>query len=272
MSIKNNITSLQSLLEQVNALPEAENLDEELTTQSTLLSEQDAKIAELADILAGKAAGSGNGYEEVDALITMTLSECTNSRVSSIGNFGFFYANNLTTVNFPNCTNIGTSAFAQCSKLNSVSFPKCTTIGSNAFTYCFSLISASFPVCTNINTWAFYSCKSLTYANFPNCTTIGSCAFSICSNLTSVNFPKCTTIGSSAFRNCCNLSQFYLTGSSVCKLSNSNAFSSTPYAGYSASFSGTPYIYVPQSLLTSYQTATNWTYFSSYFSAVEGGT
>lgn len=54
-----------------------------------------------------------------------------------------------------------------------------------------------------------------------------------------------------------------------CTLSNSNAFSSTPYAGYSASFSGMPCIYVPSFLLSSYQTATNWAYFSSYFSAVD---
>jgi hypothetical protein len=52
--------------------------------------------------------------------------------------------------------------------------------------------------------------------------------------------------------------------SSVCTLNNSNAFTSTPYAGYSASFSGTPYIYVPTSLVDAYKSATNWTYFSSY--------
>ena len=51
---------------------------------------------------------------------------------------------------------------------------------------------------------------------------------------------------------------------------NSNAFNNTPYAGYSNHFSGTPYIYVPASLVDTYKTATNWTYFSSYFSAVEG--
>lgn len=39
MSIKNNTTSLQSLLEQINNLPEAENLDTEISTQATLLSE-----------------------------------------------------------------------------------------------------------------------------------------------------------------------------------------------------------------------------------------
>lgn len=60
MSIKTNTTSLQDLLESVNALPEAENLDTEISTQSTLLSEQDAKIAELAQVLTGKAGGNGD--------------------------------------------------------------------------------------------------------------------------------------------------------------------------------------------------------------------
>jgi hypothetical protein len=63
MSIKQNITSLQSLLEQVNALPNTENLDNEIQTQSTLLSEQDAKIAELAEVLANKAGGGSASYD-----------------------------------------------------------------------------------------------------------------------------------------------------------------------------------------------------------------
>lgn len=44
-------------------------IDDELTSQDTLLSEQDAKIAELAEILSGKAGGSGGG----DSIGTFTL-------------------------------------------------------------------------------------------------------------------------------------------------------------------------------------------------------
>ena len=72
------------------------------------------------------------------------------------------------------------------------------------------------------------------------------------------------------FQNCYKLSSFTLNGAEFCKLGTSGVFSSTPYTGYSAYFSGTPYIYVPGYLLSSYQTATNWTYFSSYFSAIPG--
>ena len=99
-------------------------------------------------------------------------------------------------------------------------------------------------------------------------TSIGSYAFCRCNKLTTASFPVATYIGYSAFFKCYSLKSLYLTGSSLCKLSNSNAFSSTPIGGYSTSAGTYGSIYVPASLLTSYQTATNWTYFSSRFVGV----
>lgn len=55
--LKQNTTTIQELLDTINALPEEENLGAELSTQSSLISEQDAKIAELAQVLADKAGG-----------------------------------------------------------------------------------------------------------------------------------------------------------------------------------------------------------------------
>ena len=60
--LKQNTTTIQEILNTINSLPSVEDLNEELETQSNLLSEQDAKIAELAEILANKAAG-GSGVE-----------------------------------------------------------------------------------------------------------------------------------------------------------------------------------------------------------------
>jgi hypothetical protein len=164
---------------------------------------------------------------------------------------------------------MGDDAFQGCAKLTSVNFPAATTIGSYAFQKCTSLTSVSFPAVITINSQAFNACSSLTFVSFPTATSIGSYAFNGCTNLTSISFPAAKTIGGDAFRGCTKLSQFYLTGPSLCALSNSNVFRSTPYAGYSALFSGTPWIYVPASLVSAYQTATNWTYFSSYFSAID---
>ena len=144
-------------------------------------------------------------------------------------------------------------------------------IRSYTFAYCSSLTSVNFPACKSIGSSAFYDCYNLTSVSFPVCTNIGSNAFYSCSKLTTVNFPACTNIGSSAFTQCYNLKSLYLTGSSLCKLSKSNAFASTPIGGYSTPAGTYGSIYVPASLLTSYQNATNWTYFSSRFVAYDDG-
>ena len=240
----------------------------------------------------GSAEGEKVEYSEnEDAIIGGTIASYTNNRITVIGEYVLAYRDALTTVNFPICTTIGNYAFNGCTRLTTVSFPVCTNIGPyvfynciglttasfpmcidigmQAFNGCTSLTTANFPACTIINKYAFGGCSYLTTVNFPVCTTISNNAFIGCSRLTTANFPVCTTIGSSAFGTCRTLSSIQLGASSVCKLSNSNAFSSTPFAGYSAYFSGTPHIYVPASLITAYQSATNWTYFSSYFSTIE---
>ena len=242
-----------------------------------------------------------NAFANCTRLTTVDFPNC-----SYIGNNAFRFCYSLTTVSFPNCTNISIDAFAYCSSLISVNFPNCSYIGSNAFRRCCSLISVDFPNCSYISYGAFASCTSLISVDFPNCSYIGSYAFKectnltivnfsncsyisnnafysctnltsvnfsncsyisnnafySCTNLTSVNFPVCTTIGNYAFRNCTSLTSVTLGTSTVCTLANSNAFSSTP-------MSTTGWFYVPASLLASYQTATNWTYYSSRFSTIE---
>ena len=162
-----------------------------------------------------------------DALITDLLEEYTNDRVEYVGAGAFAYRK-IKNVNFPICSAINNHAFYDCSSLTSISFPVCTSIGSSAFNKCNSLTSINFPVCTNI----------------------GNNAFGYCFSLTSVSFPVCTSIGSSAFNKCYNLITLILGASTVCTLSNSNAFTSTPIGGYSTSAGkyGTIYVYESISL------------------------
>ena len=206
-----------------------------------------------------KTMGS-NAFNGCSSLTTASFPACT-----SINYNAFNDCTSLTAVSFPVCTTIASSAFANCKSLTTVSFPACTSIGAYVFDDCTSLTTVSFPVCTSINYGGFSYCTSLTTVSFPACTSIGTYAFHNCSSLTTVSFPACTSIGSSAFNYCRKLISLYLTGSNLCNLLNSNAFSTTPIGGYSASAGTYGSIYVPASMLTSYQTATNWTYFSSRF-------
>lgn len=97
-------------------------------------------------------------------------------------------------------------------------------------------------------------------------TTIGSYAFYHCRSLTTASFPNCATIRNNTFYSCYNLLSLYLTSTSIVQLEKSDAFSWTPIAGYTTSTGGVyGSIYVPSSLLSDYQTATNWSYFSSRF-------
>jgi hypothetical protein len=111
----------------------------------------------------------------------------------------------------------------------------------------------------------------LTTAYFPNVIALSG-AFALCYSLITASFPQVATINEGAFYKCYNLKSLYLPGSSICQLLSTDAFTSTPIGGYSASAGCYGSIYVPASLVTSYQTATNWTYFSSRFVALQSGT
>lgn len=197
------------------------------------------------------------------------LTSISFSQLTTIGKYAFANCSKLTSVNLSRVTTIESGAFLSCYSLKSVNFPQANIIGIDAFNDCSVLTSVSFPQATRIESYAFYRCGDLRSINFPQVSTIGSVAFRSCSSLGAISFPKATVIRSGAFKDCFKLSSAVFEASSVCTLNYSNAFSSTPFAGYRSHFSGTPHIYVPESLITAYQNATNWTYFSSYFSSVE---
>lgn len=278
-------------------------IDSELSTQNELLIELENILDTKANgsgenedaIISGEITSYTNdrvktvgGYALAGRhnLLTVSFPICTNIKTSAftycsnlttanfpvcvnISSYAFYQCRNLKTINFPECTSIDYCAFTICDSLTSVNFPVCTSIGSNAFNGCGNLATISFPICTTISNHAFTQCYKLTSVNFPACTSIYNHAFAICSNLTTVSLPKCTNISSFAFQQCHILSSLILGASSVCILVNSNAFSMTPFLGYSLSFSGTPHIYVPASLVDAYKSATNWVYFSSYITAME---
>lgn len=260
MSIKTNTTSLQDLLERVNALPKAVDIDEELNTQDSL-------IEQIQTVLAGKASGANN--DEVDSLITGDFSSYTNSRVTSIRDYCFYTMSNINSVDFPNVTTINSNAFYYCSNLATISFPKvstisdyafyncnfstisfpaCRVIGNGAFYYCPNLTTISFPSCVTVSNSAFFTCSKLVSASFPICTSIGSSAFGYCSSLTTVSFPKAVTIRNYAFTNCSKLASAYFPNATSIgsyafykcgRLSSVNIDSATiiyPYAFYSTYF------------------------------------
>lgn len=109
------------------------------------------------------------------------------------------------------------------------------------------------------------ACRSLTSvvtASFPNVTVVNSNAFYNCSSLEKIELVSATSIIAGAFQNCTSLATVVL-GNSFCSLGNVSAFANTPIAN------GTGYIYVPESLIVTYQSATNWSTYAEKFRAIE---
>ena len=213
---------------------------------------------------------------------------------------------NLTNVELNSCINISDSAFRDCSNLETAIVPSAESVGQYAFSGCGNLTELSLPICTSFNTYAFQNCSNLetlyapevttltggyiftgttklTSVNFPKVTSasaddtfrgsgIVSATFSVLttfrqrmfrysSNLTTVIAPSATTIASEAFLGT-SLNKLVLANNSVATLQNVSAFTSTPVA------SGTGYVYVPDTLVNSYKSASNWSTYASQIKSI----
>ena len=180
--------------------------------------------------------------------------------VTSIGNNAFYYCYSLSSVVIPrSVTSIGSYAFQQCSSLSSIVIPNSvTSIGNSAFNNCYSLSSAVLPnSVVSIENAAFANCYSLSSIAIPSdVTSIGSSVFSACFSLASIIIPEgVTSIGNSAFNGCAGMAYYdFRASQSVPTLSNTNAFNNIP---------SDCKIVVPDSLHSSWTTATNWSTYKS---------
>ena len=170
---------------------------------------------------------------------------------------------------------IGANAFANCTALITANFPKATSVGNTAFQSCMKLTTVNFPNVTDIGSSGFNSCTALITANFPNAISVAENAFRSCYKLTSANFPNATIINYSSFENCYPLTKVIIGTNltTVATLANTNAFNKcyhilgTTNSTYNPTGAKDGYIYVPDNLVSSYKSATNW---STYASQIKG--
>lgn len=173
------------------------------------------------------------------------------------GNMRGHYENDRVTI-------IGHGAFAAIQNLTSVSFPNVTTVGDYAIEDCSELVSINLPAAITFGTQVFNSCRKLKKIVLPSASSIGIECFYRCSGITIIDLPVATTINNKAFQDCTVLTALILRNTTgICTINNSNVFNSTPVA------SGTGYIYVPQALVASYGSATNWKTYATQLRPLE---
>ena len=107
--------------------------------------------------------------------------------------------------------------------------------------------------------------------NFPSVTYVEAHSARDCTNLKAIDFSKTVRIaGGEAFMNDTSLDTLVLRSDTFCQLDTTNNFTNTPFASGGAG--GT--LYVPSALISTYQSANNWStilgYADNQIKAIEG--
>ena len=203
------------------------------------------------------------------------------ANLTLLGEYAFYGCKKLTSLIIPaGITQILTQCFYQCSFLESVTFEgDVTIISDSSFRDCKKLNFTELPnTIATIGSYAFHGCSSLSLTKLPDSlTSLKNYAFASCTSLTKVEVPAgVTLVTNSSFRTCTGLTELTYKGditsfeiqafygdtslakivlpnvTSVPTLTNTNVFYNTPIA------KGTGLIYVPDTLVDSFKTATNW--------------
>lgn len=168
----------------------------------------------------------------------------------------------LTDDNFPEeLTAIAGSTFRNCSSLETVNLSNVKTIG----TYCFydcRITNFSMPKLENAENYSL-AYNSFETVTFPNLINAKNGAFWYCSELVTADFEKITSIYSQAFYQCSKLENLILRTNSMVSLSSINALSNTKISA------GEGNIYVPENLISTYQSDVFWSTYSGQFKPVE---
>ena len=160
--------------------------------------------------------------------------------IKSVINADFVADNSITEYRSDRLTSLRNYAFTNCTNLTTIDLPNVINIGNRAFSNCLSLVNVNISKVRIINEYSFYYCKKIE----------------------TLRFPIVYEIRGNAFDQCSQLNTLILTYSNVVKLTSTSALSNTSIA------SGNGYIYVPDALVNSYKTATNWTVYADQIKSI----
>lgn len=185
--------------------------------------------------------GGGGGNHETDILSGELSGEYTNEDVTNLKNNALSYEPFLTKVNFPNLKTVNGSAFYNCQRLAEINVPKLRQITTN---YNF----ASCPLLERFVAPSLYGVFGGFSFQYDRALSIVDCGGSF------------NGFGGQVFAGCTVFKTLIIRSASLVPLGSINNFNSTPFA--SGGTGGT--LYVPQSLISSYQSANNWSTILGY--------
>lgn len=175
--------------------------------------------------------------------------------VNDLSKYSFAYCKALTNVDFPNVVNVNSYLFENCENLVSVNMPKCRYIAAYMYNHCYKLETIiGTELATTVSSYAFAHCYALKSINLPNITDIQSFAFMYCKALQYLELPKLEAIGKNTFYNCTSLQYIKIGTQDSTEVATASSSPNIP---------SQTKVYVPDALVDSYKTATNWSNYAS---------
>lgn len=172
---------------------------------------------------------SGEGTDKTAAFLDGTITAYSNSELTEIREKAFYHCNKLTSVDLPNVTTLGADAFHTCTWLETVNIPKLTAIPYQCFYYGYSLPDKLvFPVCKSLAGYV------ISYAETKILDILGG------GQIESFAFYRASYFTTLILRNTETITTLQAAPSSI-------------WQDYTAVT-----VYVPDNLLETYKTATNW--------------
>lgn len=148
--------------------------------------------------------------------------------------------------------------------VRTVNLPKCLIINANAFYGSTNLTDINFSSCEKVRSYSFNNCSKLINVNLPSCKIVEYRSFDNVSSIEKYVFDNLEGIdGNYAFANNSQLKVFVIKTSKVCNLNSVSVFNGCYKLLGVTNSTYNPngengYFYVPDDLLNSYKSATNW--------------
>lgn len=199
------------------------------------------------------SAGGGTGVpqEKYDSLLQALQTQTqaysfTNDDITSLRDSAFYNDKQLSSVTLQNATHVGANAFERCTLLSKCSVDKMQTCGDSAF-----------------------SRANLSQAVFPNLSAIARNMFVFCSYLKKVKCDKAISIDERAFNGCASIEVIDILGGGNISAPSTSELYKLKSVVLRGTENVTPTsdtiwlpssvtIYVPDSLVEQYKSATNW--------------
>ena len=135
-----------------------------------------------------------------------------------------------------------------------------TKLGAHLFESIYTITKIDCPNVLEIGAECCEYTYKLTDINLPKCQIVGLSAFRYNNGMTKIDLPSVVQIRTNSFYSNTKFKTLIIrTTSQVCTLENANAFANTPIA--TSTTEG--FIYVPDDLVESYKSATNWSTYAS---------